>query len=381
MSEFLLLPLGTDGDVLPFCALGRALRGRGHQVRVAANPCFAELVAGTGLELVPLGNEREYRELVDSPHFMSRTLGFHRLMRWVRMQIEPMYQLCAGERSATVLAHPLAFGARVAEARHGIPTATVLLSPAILKSANPLLSWALDHLVVDPLIAPWLNQLRRSVGVPPLTRVFRDRWDSDHLFLALFPEWFAPREPGWPRRLVYAGFPLHESGEGGEEEADLVFTAGTGNRRAHRFFEAAVEATRLLGRRALLLTRFVDQLPPLPPEVRHREYVPLGALLRQSTALVHHGGIGTAAAALAAGIPQVVTPFAHDQPDNAARLVKLGVAQRIDRLRGSELARALAELLDSPSVTSACRRTAARLAAERPLLEAARVLEGYEAAA
>src|SRR5262245_20221360 len=140
MSAFLLLPLGTDGDVLPFCALGRTLRERGHEVRVAANPRFAQLVAGTGLEFVPLGDERDYHELVDSPHFMSRTLGFPRLMRWVRALIEPAYQLCAADRSATVLAHPLAFGARVAEARHGIPTATVLLSPAILQGSNPLLS-------------------------------------------------------------------------------------------------------------------------------------------------------------------------------------------------------------------------------------------------
>jgi rhamnosyltransferase subunit B len=50
-------------------------------------------------------------------------------------------------------------------------------------------------------------------------------------------------------------------------------------------------------------------------------------LLPQVAALVHHGGIGTTAAALAAGIPQLIAPFAFDQFDNAARTVRLGVGQ------------------------------------------------------
>ena len=69
-----------------------------------------------------------------------------------------------------------------------------------------------------------------------------------------------------------------------------------------------------------LLTRYPEQLPPaLPASVRHERYVPFSAILPRCAAIVHHGGIGTCAQALAAGIPQLVSPFGFDQPDNAVR--------------------------------------------------------------
>jgi UDP:flavonoid glycosyltransferase YjiC (YdhE family) len=391
--RFVLLPLGSAGDVLPFCALGRVLQRRGHDVLVAANPHSRALVDEAGLAYEPLGDEEEYRRLVGSSHFMSRALGFPRLMRWVAAQVGPTYRMAAAHRGATVLAHPLAFGARVAEARHGVRTATLLLSPAILQSAHeppvtpglpnsPLapgwykrsMWWALDRLILDPLIAPSLNELRRCVGVPRLQRVFRDGWYSEHLFVALFPDWFAPRQPDWPRRLVYAGFPLYD-GNGESLETELVFTPGTGHRRARAFFDAAVVAAR--GRDALLLTPFADQLPPLPKNVRHLPYAPLSRL--RYGALVHHGGIGTAAAALAAGAPQLVMPFAHDQPDNAARLRRLGVAHELRRLR--DMPEALDALIRSASVEVACRAAAARIAGTRSLQIAADAVENEAAEA
>src|SRR6185436_13395214 len=84
----------------------------------------------------------------------------------------------------------------------------------------------------------------------------------------------------------------------------------------------------LLGRRGILLTRHREQVPDnLPREVIHIDYAPFSQLLPRCAALVHHGGIGTSAQALASGVPQLVTPFTHDQPDNAARLKRLGGAE------------------------------------------------------
>src|SRR5204862_5511949 len=105
----------------------------------------------------------------------------------------------------------------------------------------------------------------------------------------------------------------------------VVFTAGSAFRRERDFFREAVGACRLSGRRGLLLTRFRDQVPEqLPDTVRHCAYAPLSQLLPRAAALVSYGGIGTAAQALAAGVPHVVTPHKHDQPENAARLSDLG---------------------------------------------------------
>lgn len=92
------------------------------------------------------------------------------------------------------------------------------------------------------------------------------------------------------------------------------------------FFESAVQASILLKRRAILLTRQAGQVPSdLPDGILHQAYLPLNRLLPRAGAFVFHGGIGSMAQAFAAGVPQLVMPMSQDQPDNAARIQRLGV--------------------------------------------------------
>jgi rhamnosyltransferase subunit B len=82
----------------------------------------------------------------------------------------------------------------------------------------------------------------------------------------------------------------------------------------------------------------------------------MSTLLPRSAALVHHGGIGTAAQALAAGIPQLVVPFAYDQFDNAERLRHLGCGASVKTLAAQDPAqRKLRHLLESATVHTACK--------------------------
>ena len=94
--------------------------------------------------------------------------------------------------------------------------------------------------------------------------------------------------------------------------------------------------------------------------------------------MVHHGGIGTTAQALAAGVPQLIMPLAHDQPDNAARVQRLGVAgdgwSKV--FRGPAVAKELAELIGSAEVARRCRSVAAQLAGAMLGRERARRLRG-----
>ena len=93
--------------------------------------------------------------------------------------------------------------------------------------------------------------------------------------------------------------------------------------------------------------------------------------------LVHHGGIGTCAQGLAAGVPHLVQPMSYDQFDNSRRLVRLGVAEEISvrRFRGPAVAAALAPLLDSPTVATRCRELAARCDGPAALAAACEALE------
>jgi UDP:flavonoid glycosyltransferase YjiC (YdhE family) len=158
----------------------------------------------------------------------------------------------------------------------------------------------------------------------------------------------------------------------------IAFSPGSANRGAHAFFAAAVEACDRLGCRGILLTKYDHQLPSrLPDSVRHFGFVPLSKLLPHTAALVHHGGIGTCAQALAAGVPQVVQPMAYDQFDNSRRLMRLGVAAEISvkNFRGRTVADALALLLDSPTVAASCRDLASRCNGPAALAAACDALE------
>jgi UDP:flavonoid glycosyltransferase YjiC (YdhE family) len=220
-----------------------------------------------------------------------------------------------------------------------------------------------------------LNALRSELGLPAVSQV--SRWSHSRWCVAcLFPEWYCPSQADWPGNLIQTDFPLwdeHEQREFPEDvetflshgEPPIVFTPGSGNVFGQEFFQAAVDACQRLGRRGLLLTRFREQIPSdLPSGVSWFSYVPFDLLLRRSAAVVHHGGIGSTAEGLAAGVPQLMMPMAYDQFDNADRVRQLGVGDWIKRSRftGEAVARALDRLLSSASVAASCARLTPKLA-------------------
>jgi UDP:flavonoid glycosyltransferase YjiC (YdhE family) len=253
-----------------------------------------------------------------------------------------------------------------------------------------LVYWLADRLAIDPVAAPATNAVRDELGLPPVRRLLGDWCHSPQRIVGLYPPWFAPPQPDWPPQLVLTGFPLFDErglSEPPPELADflaggdapVVFTAGSAMRQGHTFFREAAVACGLLKRRGLLLTRYPEQLPAtLPDGVRHVSYVPFSQLLPHAAALVHHGGIGTTGQALAAGVPQLLMPMGHDQPDNAARVDRLGVGRSLPprRFKAPTVARLLGELLGSAEVAARCREVAGKFDGANPLAETCRLIEG-----
>jgi UDP:flavonoid glycosyltransferase YjiC (YdhE family) len=249
--------------------------------------------------------------------------------------------------------------------------------------------WASDALFVRPLVGGELNSLRHELGLPPVKHVFGQFMHQGDMSLGLFPDWFGPPQPDWPDNIRLTGFPLWDAQAGVElsdeveeflagGDAPIAFSPGSANRAAHQFFATAAEACQRLGRRGILLTKYADQLPSnLPPTVRHFGFVPLSRLLPRTAALVHHGGIGTCAQGLAAGVPHLVRPMAFDQFDNSRRLARLGVGEEISvrAFRTPAVVAALDRLLSSPSVAESCRTFAARCDGSSSLTAACVALE------
>ena len=116
----------------------------------------------------------------------------------------------------------------------------------------------------------------------------------------------------------------------------------------------------------------------LPDGVRHFRYVPFSQVLPRAAAFVHHGGIGTIAQGLAGGVPQLVVPLAHDQPDNATRVRGLGVGEMLlpKHYQVKTVLRRLDDLLGSSAIRENCRRRSRDLSADRALERTCELIEG-----
>jgi UDP:flavonoid glycosyltransferase YjiC (YdhE family) len=307
-----------------------------------------------------------------------------------------------------IVGHPLGFAARTFEEKTGAAAATIHLAPSSLRSAHlvPALPpgidissmplwvkrgfWAvIDLAAIDPAITPTFNRWRARHQLPPVHRVFKSWINSPRRVIAMFPEWFGPRQPDWPERLDHASFPLWDDPAGDHIDAGLeaflgsgsppvVATPGSANRHAAPFFAAIAAALRQLDRRGLFLTGFPEQLPPdLPDTIIARSYAPFSEVLPRSAALVHHGGIGTLAQGFAVGIPHLVMPMAFDQPDNALRAARHGVARWLPpkKFTAERVTQTLGELLESKTVAEAAADCRERVRSVNGLSLAADVLE------
>jgi len=396
----LLIALGSHGDVHPFVGIGLGLRARGHRVKVVAYYNFRELVERAGLEFISCGSEEEYKQFASDPRAWRKFGGTKLIMGFVSTLIRPIYQIVrenyvAGE--TVMAASSLALGARVAQDHLKIPTASVHLQPTMLRSLidpahiQGMMTWdwvprwmiraqygLADFLVLDRGLGPELNSFRAELGMGPAKCVFGNYAHSPQRVIGLFPEWFAGPAEDWPKQVRLTGFPLYdESGitdlsaeleaflKAGE--APIAFTPGSAMFQGRKFFEESVAACQMMGKRGLLLTRHLEHLPEkLPDGVMHVDFAPFSQLLPRCAALVHHGGIGTSAQAMRAGVPQLVVPHAHDQPDNAARLVRLGVARKLEvrQFKRARIVKTLADLLTSAIVQDCCASTAKRFEGE-----------------
>jgi UDP:flavonoid glycosyltransferase YjiC (YdhE family) len=128
-----------------------------------------------------------------------------------------------------------------------------------------------------------------------------------------------------------------------------VFTLGSAAvMDARDFFEQSIHAAKLLNRRAVMLYGIFNQPPKgLDTERVGFDYAPYSQIFPRACAVVHQGGVGTTGQVLRAGVPMLVMPYSHDQPDNAARCRRLGVSETISRddYTAETVARKLRKLL------------------------------------
>ena len=368
-------------------AIGRELTQRGIDVVISISEPYAPIAQAAGLNAQATISTDKFYEMVSDPAVWKTIGGVRRVLRGMSDHyVRPHHEIIRkfhrpGE--TILVSHPLDYASRVVrESDPSTPLVDVHLQPVILRTpaAPPRLTpwwfeptgppWLMravyclgDHLVLDPVIRPIVNQLRREYSLPPIRRILNEWWLSPDRIIGMYPKWFAPETDVFSPRLVHAGFPLQDLDDNDfvpPNDQPIVFTAGTAHHHSRAFFEHAVRVCQRLGRHGILLSSHEQNFPDnLPSSVKACAYVSLAALLPHCSAIVHHGGIGTTAQAIASGIPQVIRPMAFDQFDNASRVEKLGCGRWLRK--DADLATKLGELIGNAEVKNKCDEAAKKL--------------------
>jgi rhamnosyltransferase subunit B len=409
--HFLMTPVGSHGDVHPFIGIGRALQARGHEVTVITSEPFRDAVEAASLTWVQNGSKEEYAALTASPDIWHPLHGLPHVMRAVTANLARLYDRIeqnyrAGE--TVLVGHTIGFATRAFEEKHKAPAATVHLAPAVFRSdhaipalapglrPNGLPRWVkrtlfrtADWFLIDRHVTKELNTWRKSLGLPAVQRVLHQHLHSPQRVIALFPDWFGQPQVDWPSQCRLTGFPRYDEAEHrpmsaalqsflDEGSPPLLVTPGSANAHAKKLLTAALDGAQRMNRRIILATRYSENLPKvLPAQALHVDYAPFSLLMPRCSALLHHGGIGTLAQGLAAGIPQLIFPLTFDQPDNATRIKELGVGTFVlpHRMNGARVERALEPLLKNEQVLTQCALYRERVLASNALLETCQSLE------
>jgi UDP:flavonoid glycosyltransferase YjiC (YdhE family) len=399
--------LGSLGDLHPYLAIALGLQARGHDVIVATGECYGRKIKALGLRFAAVRPDCDW---VADPEVMRRILhpqrGLERIIREVLLPVlRQTYDdtLAAAERADLLVSMQSNLASSLVAEKQGIPWVSAMhlpiglasaydppvlpgfatlsktlrfLGPAFWRPLRRFLRWA-----TKAWAKPWYH-FREEIGLPP-SPTLNPLTDGQapRLHLALFSGQIMDKQADWPPQTLVTGFPWYDrDGEDrlpaelakflGEGAPPLVFTLGTAiaeDGGATAYFAASAAAAGLLGRRAVLILNKPGNRPPVLPEgVAAVNYAPFSELFPRAAAIVHHGGIGTTGLAMRSGRPMRVMPCAWDQPDNAERAVRLGIARTIPRRRytPARVAAELHRLLNDPTYTQRASEVGAQVRQE-----------------
>ena len=376
-----LAAIGSRGDVQPMLGLAQALVACHHRPIIAAPPNFEGWVRSLGFDFAPLGIDMQAFLAANRTMMTGNPVTLLREMsRAFKEQLPPdtrqLKSICGDGNADAIVWGGLALMAPTVAECLRRPVLGVLYTSCLLPSGqhppasipwqglpnwmNDLL-WRANRLLDETLLLETLNNVRAELGLPPADGVRRQVFEEHPLVVAA-DEGLFPADPLWQGRYPYANFvffddpaPLDRELEAwladGEPPVFIGFgsMSGAGTDRVASTIVKAVSAT---GRRCIIGAGWSGlDAGTLPNGWRVVREASHALLFPRVAVVVHHGGSGTTAQALRAGVPQVLLPLILDQFHHAHRLYVAGIAPRpvpMEKITSAKLAGAIQAALELP---------------------------------
>jgi len=407
-----LLTLGTRGDVQPFIALGKVLKARGHDVLVGAPDNFQSWIEGHGLVYRSIGVDMhallqspEGREVLGGSVFAMARMWSKTIVPMTQRSLDAIWK--NGRDADVIVCHPKTAGAAdVAEAT-GATLFHAAPFPVFPTTAFPLFivsgtygAWlnrlsykllAFSRLLFLPTVNRWREGVLGLGRLSPFQAVSGAKDDRVGQLCAVSPTVV----PGYPARdsenIQTTGYWFLDEGQDWFPDPALSAFLEDGNPPIYIGFgslttrdpgalaQDIVEGVRRAEVRAILATGWGGMAEIDVPETIHViKDAPHSALFKHVSAVVHHGGAGTTAAGLRAGLPTLICPLTVDQPYWGRRVFSLGCGpkpQSLKRLRPQRFAEGLIELVRTESYRNRAREVASAIAEEDGVTRAVEALE------
>ena len=415
MSRIVITTIGSLGDLHPKIEIALELRRRGHDVVFATHKEYKGKIEALGFEFQRM---RPDNRALHDPEEMARMMDLktgteYVIKNWVCTNLRDTYRdlIDIGEDADCIIAGEGVLAARMVAEKLNIPWISAILQPLAFLSVHdasvlPVFPWLakfrvinsissrgirlLAKIVTNSLVEP-VHQLRQELDLPKLAGnpLVDDKY-SPYLVLAMFSSVLAKPQPDWAKNTILTGFAFYDGNRAKTEltlelkqfldegEPPIVFTLGSAAvMTPDRFYEESIQAVKTLNRRAVLLMGKNSPPENLPKNIYATDYIPYSQIFPHACAIVHQGGIGTTAQALRSGHPTLIMPYSHDQPDNAARVKRLGTSLTISRKQyySSRVVTQLRQLLDNPTYISKAKEISKIVRAENGAFVACDAIE------
>jgi len=343
--KIVVATIGSRGDVQPYINLCQGLQEAGYDVVLATNPSLCHLVASHGITSVPVGPAVDFglvAEQLMAQSFNNMWIGMIRVMQLAARVVEEAYpdvlKVCQGAN--LVITSDSSCGVPEAE-KLNIPWISVTLQPTRIPVANatPSILGRITWSFMGKLFVAPQNRFRKRVGAPPVKDI--TSMMSDRLILLPVSPHVALPNPKWPDHVTQTGYWFARPQKGWEPPRDLLAFLESGDKpiaislgvmsmsgkKAREGAEIILRTLEKTNVRAII-QGWGEALPgmKIPRTIYLAGAMPHNWLFDQVSMVIHHGGFGTTAATLRAGVPGIVIPHIIDQFYWGQQVKELGVS-------------------------------------------------------
>jgi sterol 3beta-glucosyltransferase len=361
-TRLTIFAAGSRGDVQPCVVLGQGLQRAGFDVLLAAPENFAGFIREHGLRFHPLRGDVQQimagetgREFMEngSANPIKQIRAMRTMLGPVAMKMaEDLLDACKGTDALISLGVFAPLSRTIADIQ-GIPLVNVEPTPLLPTRAFPAPGWPVQRnlgglhnrlsgyamlQIIWQWYRPFVNSFRKQFDLPPYTPGKFYQILATTPLLGAYSSKVIPHPSDWPESMLITGYWFPDSQEEWQppagleaflEAGDSPVYVGFGSmsgRHPERLASIVLEALRESGQRGVLLTGWGGmQAASVPENVFVIEAASHSWLFPRMAAVVHHGGAGTTAEGLRAGVPSVILPFMVDQPFWGSRVSELGV--------------------------------------------------------